>query len=59
MPHDFNTRHRHESIFESDSASNHDPLVKLEDDIINRINNLKEEIVNLEDIVIKRLQDEN
>ena len=51
MPHDYNTRHWHESVSESDSASNHDPLVKLEENIINSINNLKEEIINLKDIV--------
>ena len=49
----------YQSVSESDSASNHDPLVKLEENIINCINNLKEEIVNLKDIVIKRSQDEN
>ena len=59
MPHDYNTRHRHESVCEGDIASNHDPLVKLEENIINCINNLKEEIINLKDIVIKRFQDEN
>ena len=59
MPHDCNTRHRHENVSESNSDSNHDPLVKLEENIINCINNLKEEIVNLKDIAIKRLQDEN
>ena len=37
----------------------HDPQVKLEENIINCNNNLKEEIVNLKDIVINRLQDEN
>ena len=59
MPHDYNTRHRHESVCKGDSASNHDPLVKLEENVINHINNLKEEIINLKDIVIKRLQNEN
>ena len=59
MRHDYNTRHRQEIVSESDSASNHDPLVKLEESIINCINNLKEEIINLKDIVVKRLQDEN
>ena len=58
--HDYNTRHWHESVSESDSASYHDPLVKLEENIINCIiNNLKEDIVNLKDIVTKQLQDEN
>ena len=59
MLHDYNTGQRHESVSESDSASSHDPLVKLEENIINCINNLKEEIVNLKDIVIKWLQDED
>ena len=59
MKHDYNTRHWHESVSKNDSASNHVPLVKLEENIINCTNNLKEEIVNLKDIVIKRLQDEN
>ena len=59
MRHDYNTRHRHESVSEGDSAFNHDPLVRLEENIINCINNLKEKIINLKDIVIKRLQDEN
>ena len=59
MPHDYNTRHQHKNISESDSASNHDPKVKLEKNMINSINNLKEEIINLKDIVTKRLQDEN
>lgn len=59
MLHDYNTGQRHESVSESDSASSHDPLVKLGENIINCINNLKEEIVNLKDIVIKWLQDED
>ena len=59
MPHDYNTRHGHESVSESDSASNHDPLIKLEKNIINCIHNLKEETVHLKDILIKQLQDEN
>ena len=59
MPHDYNTRHWQESVSENDSASNHDPLVKLEENIISCINNLKEEIVNLKDIVITLLQNEN
>ena len=59
MPHDYNTIHQHESVSESDNASNHDPIVKLEENIINCTNNLKKEIVNLKDLVIKRLQDEN
>ena len=59
MSHDYNIRHKHESVSGNDSASNHDPLVKLEENIINCINNLKGEIVNLKGIVIKRLHNEN
>ena len=59
MRYDYNTRHRYESVSEGDSAFNHDPLVRLEENIINCINNLKGKIINLKDIVIKRLQDEN
>ena len=59
MLHDYNSRQQHESASESNSASSHDPLVKLEENIINCINNLKEEIVNPKDIVIKWLQDED
>ena len=58
MPHDYNTRRWHESVSENDSASNHDSLLKLKENIINCIKNLKEEIVNLKDIAFKRLQDE-
>ena len=43
MPHDCNTRHRLKRVSEINSASDYDPLVKLEEDIINSINNLKEE----------------
>ena len=54
MPHDYITRHRHENVSESDSCSNHDPLVKLGENIINSIKSLKEKIINLENIVIKQ-----
>ena len=43
----FNTRHWHECISEKDSSPNHDPLVKLNVDIINSTTSLKEGIVNL------------
>ena len=60
LPHDCNTRHRHENVFENhNTSSNHDPLVRLEEIIINSINNLNEEIVDLKGVVIKGLQDEN
>ena len=51
--HDYNTRHRYESVSENDTVSNHDPPVKLKENNINCIKNLKEEIVNLKEIVIK------
>ena len=35
IPHDYNTRQHHEIVSENDKASNHDPLAKLEDNIIN------------------------
>ena len=41
MLHDYNTKHRHESVSENDSASNHDPLVKLQENVINCTNNSK------------------
>ena len=59
MLHDYNTRNGHKNVSESDSASNHDPLTKPEENIINSINNLKEQIINSKDIVIKRFKDEN
>ena len=45
MPHNDNARHRHESVSKSDSVSNHDPPVNLEENIINCINNLKEKLL--------------
>ena len=36
-----------------------DSLDKLEKSIVQSINSLKDEIINLKDIVIKNLQDEN
>ena len=36
-----------------------DSLDKLEKSIVQSINSLKDEIINLKDIVIKKLQDEN
>ena len=61
MTHDYNTRgEKHRN-----SSNDDDPLTnkKLEENINNHINasvsSLKEEFLNLKDIVIKRLQDEN
>ena len=56
MAHDYNTRAKN-------VLSQQDILTKLEENIINSINNningLRDEILNLKDIVIKRLQEEN
>ena len=53
MPHDYNTRTKRESVVSSEC------LQTQEANIINNINNLKDEIINLKDTVIKRLQEEN
>ena len=34
-------------------------MKSMEDNIVNRINSLKDEIINLKEIVIRNLQDEN
>ena len=54
MSHDYNTRNKKKSAEISE-----DSLDKLEKSIVQSINNLKDEIINLEDIVINNLQDEN
>ena len=53
MSHDYNTRTKKESVVSSEC------LQTLEANIINTINSLKDEIINLKDTVIKRLQKEN
>ena len=53
MPHDYNTRTKRESVVSTEC------LQTQEANIINNINNLKDEIINLKDTVIKRLQEEN
>ena len=61
MTHDYNTRGKKHGNVSNDD----DPLTntKLEENIINHINasvsSLRDEFLNLKDIVIKRLQDEN
>ena len=42
MLHDYNPRDGHKNVSESDNASNHDPLIKPEENIINSISSLKE-----------------
>ena len=39
--------------------NNQDQIKSMEDNIVNRINSLKDEIINLKDIVIRNLQDKN
>ena len=61
MTHNCNTRgKKHGNASNDDDAL---PNTKLEENIINHINasvsSLKDEFLNLKDIVIKRLQDEN
>ena len=54
MSHDYNTRNKKKS-----AEMSQDSLDKLEKSIVQTINSLKDEIINLKDIVIKNLQDEN
>ena len=53
MSHDYNTRTKKESVVSSEC------LQTLEGNVINNMNSVKDEIINLEDTVIKRLQEEN
>ena len=39
--------------------SNQDQMKSMEDNKVNRINSLKDEIININEIVIRNLQDEN
>ena len=52
MSHDYNTRNKKKS-----AEMSQDSLDKLEKSIVQSINSLKDEIINLKDIVIKKLQD--
>ena len=54
MFHGYNTRKKKKS-----AEMSQDSLDKLEKSIVQSINSLKDEIINLKDIVIKNLQDEN
>ena len=54
MSHDYNTRNKKKS-----AEMSQDSLDKLQKSIVQSINSLKDEIINLKDIVIKNLQDEN
>ena len=53
MSHEYNTRNKKSVEMSQDSSD------KLEKSIGHSINSLKDEIINLRDIVIKNLQDEN
>ena len=52
MTHEYNTQTK-------EAVVSNEALAKVEENIISTINCLKEEILNLKDIVIKRLQEEN
>ena len=52
MTHEYNTRTK-------EAVVSNEVLAKVEENIISTINCLKGEIINLKDIVIKRLQEEN
>ena len=54
MSYDYNTRKEKKSV-----EMSQDSLDKLEKSIVQSINNQKDEIINLKDIVIKNLQDKN
>ena len=53
MTHKYNTQTKKEAVVSNEA------LAKVEENIISTINCLKEEIINLKDIVTKRLQEEN
>ena len=52
MTHEYNTQTK-------EAVVSNEALAKVEENIISTINCLQEEILNLKDIVIKRLQEEN
>ena len=55
MVHGYNTRGKtQESVM-----NNQDQMKSMEDNIVNRINSVKDEIINLNEIVIRNLQGEN
>ena len=53
MTHEYNTQTKKEAVVSNEV------LAKVEENIISTINCLKEETINLKDIVTKRLQEEN
>ena len=53
MTHEYNTQTKNEVVLSNKT------LAQVEENIISTLNCLKEEIVNLKDIVMKRLQEEN
>ena len=55
MVHGYNTRGKKQEP----DMNNQDQMKNMEDNIVNRINSLKDEIINLKEIAIRNLQDKN
>ena len=55
MVHDYNTRGKKQEPV----MDNQDQMKSMEDNIVNWVNPLKDEIINLKEIVIRNLQDKN
>ena len=53
------TDHEYNTKTEKEAVASNEALAKMEEKFISTISCLKEEIINLEDIAIKRLQEEN
>ena len=51
--------YEHNTGTKKEAVVSNETLVKVEENIISTINCFKKEIMNLKDIVIKRLQEEN
>ena len=55
MVHGYNTKGKKQEPV----MSNQDQMKSMEDNKVNRINSLKDEIININEIVVRNLQDEN
>ena len=55
MVHGYNTKGKKQEPV----MSNQDQMKSMEDNKVNRINSLKYEIININEIVVRNLQDEN
>ena len=53
--HGYNTRGKKQEPV----INNQDQMKSMEDNTVNRINSLKDKIINLKEIVLRKLQDEN